>query len=213
MGIIISAMNILWLALKTLGSLFVVACALRVYLQLLRLHPQNPVSQLTFQMTDWIVRPIRRLVPGFGGFDWASALAALLLSLALAVIFYFLMAANLLPDADPMQKPVRPFGWITALALLWVVKWCVQFAVVILIVGVALSWINPMHPLKPVFDLLAAPLLAPFRRLFGKRKPPGQLAPPPPAGFDLSPIGAFLALQILATFIAELELGVARHLF
>jgi len=76
-------MSILWLVFKTLGSLFVVACCLRAYLQIVRLHPNNPVSKLTFQMTDWVVLPIRRITPGTGGIDWASLLAAVVLSLLL----------------------------------------------------------------------------------------------------------------------------------
>jgi len=112
-------MNIVWLTIKTIGSLFVVACALRAYLQAVRLHAQNPLSRMTFQMTDWIVLPMRRLIPGFGGVDWASVLAALLLSVLMAVLYFFLMSWGLLSDAGGSQKPVRPFGWLVALAALW----------------------------------------------------------------------------------------------
>lgn len=198
-------MNILWLAIKTLGSLFVVACALRAYLQAVRLHAQNPLSRLTFQMTDWIVLPMRRLVPGFGGVDWASLLAALLISVLMVILFYFLMSWGWIVDSGAVQKPVRPFGWMVALAVLWAIHWCLQLAVVILLAGVVLSWLAPMHPLKPVFEMLSAPLLAPFRRLLGMRE--GR------ASFDLSPIGAFLLLQIAAALVSELEAGVMRHLF
>lgn len=199
-------MNIVWLVIKTIGSLFVVACLLRAYLQVVRLHAQNPISRLTFQMTDWIVRPLRRLLPGFGGFDWASALAGLLIALVMVVIFYFLMGVGLFSDGQSLQKPVRPFGWLVALAALWVLSWSLQLAVVLLIVSIALSWLNPLHPLKPVFDLLVAPMLLPFQKLLGRG--PGRQA-----GLDLSPIGAFLMLQIASAVIAELESGVMRHLF
>jgi YggT family protein len=199
-------MTILWLAIKTLGSLFVVACLLRAYLQAVRLHAQNPISRLTFQMTDWIVRPLRRLVPGFGGFDWASGLAGLLIALVLVVIFYFLMGLGLFSDGQLLEKPVRPFGWLVALAALWMVSWALQLAVVLLIVSIALSWLNPLHPLKPVFDLLVSPMLLPFQRLLGRG--PGKRS-----GIDLSPIGAFLMLQIASAVVAEMESAVMRHLF
>jgi YggT family protein len=198
-------MNILWLVVKTLGSLLVVACLLRAYLQVVRLHAQNPISRLTFQMTDWAVLPLRRLLPGFGGFDWASALAGLLIALVLAVIFYFLMGVGLFSDGQVLEKPVRPFGWIVALAALWMVSWSLQLGVVLLIVSVALSWLNPLHPLKPVFDLLVSPMLLPFQRLMGRG--PGKRA-----GIDLSPIGAFLTLQIASAVVAEMESAVIRHL-
>ena len=196
-------MGILWLAIKTIGSLFVMACSLRAYLQVLRLPAQNPLSRLTFQMTDWIVLPLRRVTPGFGGFDWASFLASLLLSLALAVLFYFLMTLGWLTEF-PVDKPVRPLGWLVALALIWGLSWAVQLAVVILIVSVLMSWLSPMHPLKPVMELLVSPFLLPFRRLLGGARR---------SGFDLSPIGGFLMLQITAAVLSEFESGVMRHLF
>ncbi len=196
-------MGILWLAIKTIGSLFVMACALRAYLQVLRLPPQNPLSRLTFQMTDWIVLPLRRVLPGFGGFDWASFLAALLLSLTLSILFYFFMTLGLLTDF-PVEKPVRPFGWLVLLAVIWGLAWFVQLAVVILIVSVLMSWLSPMHPLKPVVDLLVSPFLLPFRRLLGGTRR---------SGFDLSPIGGFLMLQLCAAVLAQFESGLIKHLF
>jgi YggT family protein len=201
-------MSILWLILKTLGSLLVVACCLRAYLQVVRLHPHNPVSKLTFQMTDWIVLPVRRITPGTAGVDWASLLAAVVLSLLLTVVFYFLtrwqMSGLTVADSGPV---VRPFGWLVALACVWMVPWSLQLAVVILIAGVLMSWLSPMNPLKPVFDLLAQPMLAPFQRLLqrgaGARR----------SGFDLSPIGAFLMLQVAAALMTSLEASVLQHLF
>lgn len=205
-------MNILWITLKTLGSLFVVACALRAYLQSIRLHAQNPLSRLTFQMTDWIVLPMRRLVPGFGGIDWASLLSALLLSVLMAVAYYFLMFWSPLGEGVALTKPVRPFGWLVALAVIWAIEWCLQLALVILIVGVIMSWLAPLHPLKPVFELLAEPMLAPFRRILGGQRG-GFGRPRGGTGFDLSPIGAFLLLQIVGALIATLEAAVMGHLF
>lgn len=201
-------MNLIWLVLKTIGSLFVVVCALRAYLQVVRLHPQNPVSRVVFRMTDWIVMPIRRIVPGIGGFDWASLLAAVLLSLALVVAYYLLASAQLLaPGSSEIRgSTIRPLGWLVALACVWLMQWSVQLAVVLLIVSVLFSWFNPVHPLKPVLEMLVEPMLLPFRRLlarlFGSN-----------LGIDLSPIGAFLMLQITAALLAEIEAPVMRHLF
>lgn len=198
---------IIWTAFKTLGSLFVLACCLRFYIQLLRLNPQNPLSRTVIRMTDWIVLPMRRLVShvsGLGRFDWASLLAAILISLVMVVIFYALVTASLLAGYSPPDHPVRPFGWLVALACLWLVQWSLQLAVIMLTASVLLSWFSPLHPLKPVFDLLAAPMLAPFRRLLsGKR----------PGSVDFSPIGAFLMLQIASGLLATADAAVMRHLF
>jgi YggT family protein len=200
-------MSILWLTVKTLGSLFVVACTLRLYLQWVRLHAHNPLSRLTFRMTDWIVLPLRRFIPSLGQFDWASFLAALMIALVLVLIYYFLMKWQLLGVGFTSgETPVRPFGWLVALALIWMLQWSLQLAFVILIASVLLAWLNPLNPLKPVFDLLADPMLLPFRRLLQRGDPARR------SGFDFSPIGAFLMLQICVAVVAELEAKVLRHL-
>lgn len=202
-------MSIIWLVVKTLGSLFVVACGLRLYLQFVRLHPDNPLSRLVFQLTDWLVLPIRRLFPPTIGFDWPSLIAGLALSLGLVVIFYFLTSAQMITSGDAQWRgsPVRPLGWLFVLACIWFAQWCVQLAVVLLIAGVVLSWFSPMHPLKPVLDRLVDPMLAPFRRLLFRGRPG------PRSGLDLSPIGGFLMLQIASALLASAEAPVMRHLF
>jgi len=52
---------------------------LRFWMQVIRVRPPASVAQFTFTLSDWLVRPLRRLVPGMGGFDWASLLGALCL--------------------------------------------------------------------------------------------------------------------------------------
>jgi len=202
-------MSILWMVIKTLGSLFVVACTLRLYMQWVRLHAQNPISRLTCRMTDWIVLPLRRLLPPLGHFDWACFFAGLLLSLGLALVFYFLMTLQMLGGTSMGSLPsVRPFGWLVVLAVVWMVQWTLQLGVVVLIASVLLGWLSPMHPLRPVFGLLSSPMLAPFQHLLGKTG-----LSPAKSGFDLSPIGAFLMLQVAAALTASMEAAVMRHLF
>jgi YggT family protein len=68
----------LWLVLKTLGSLLASACMLRALSHGVRLSPYNPISQFVNAVTDWAVKPLRRLVPPRRGIDGSSLLAALL---------------------------------------------------------------------------------------------------------------------------------------
>ena len=39
---------------------------------------RNPLGQAVIALTDWIVKPLRRVLPGFKGLDWASLLATVL---------------------------------------------------------------------------------------------------------------------------------------
>ncbi|MGA0816438.1 MAG: hypothetical protein ACO3OX_03505, partial [Burkholderiaceae bacterium] len=50
-----------WILAKALFSLVCIASMLRAYLLWLRMPPMNPISQLVFRVTNWIV--LRHLLP------------------------------------------------------------------------------------------------------------------------------------------------------
>ena len=49
---------------------------LRFWMQAVRVRPPTMVAQFTYAITDWLVKPLRRVVAGFGGYDWASLIGA-----------------------------------------------------------------------------------------------------------------------------------------
>ena len=56
--------------LDTFLGLFSLVLLLRFYMQLLRAPHRNPLSQFLIAITDFLVRPARRVIPGFGGIDF-----------------------------------------------------------------------------------------------------------------------------------------------
>jgi len=68
------------------------ACLLRLYMQQQRIpmsaRAGNPMGPFLFAVTDWIVLPLRRVLPGLASFDLASLLAAWLLSLAQCAVLW-----------------------------------------------------------------------------------------------------------------------------
>ena len=98
--------------LNTVFTLFGAALLLRAWLQVVRLPPYNPVSNAVLHATNWIVLPLRHIVPSTRRIDWASILAALIA----AVVYVVLMVA--VTGVDPLAL------WPTLLivALLTVVK-------------------------------------------------------------------------------------------
>ncbi|MBN8902907.1 MAG: YggT family protein [Rhodospirillales bacterium] len=54
------------LLLDLVFSLFGALLLLRVWMQATQLPPRNPLSQGVFQFTNWMVLPLRRIVPGVG---------------------------------------------------------------------------------------------------------------------------------------------------
>ena len=64
--------------LDVVFGLFTYALLLRFAMQVLRAPFRNPLGQAVIALTDWIVKPLRRVLPGYKGIDWASLLATFL---------------------------------------------------------------------------------------------------------------------------------------
>src|SRR6266568_2494684 len=78
------------LLIRTAFGFFVYALLLRFYMQWLRAPFRNPVGQFVTALTDWAVRPVRRLIPGLFGVDLASILIAWFIEALLLVLLYWL---------------------------------------------------------------------------------------------------------------------------
>jgi YggT family protein len=173
--------------LDTVFTLFGMALLLRVWMQITRLPTRNPVSQGVFQVTDWLVRPLRRVIPGLGGIDWATVVGAWLTALVFLLLVTALTSGDLL-DFLPM---------LLLAAVLYVLKWGISLVMWVTLLMAILSWVNPHSPVTPAINYLTAPLLRPIQRVM-----------PRLGGFDMSPLVLFLIAQILLMIIARLSVGV-----
>jgi YggT family protein len=72
--------HILSLIVSSIAGVFAGFLFLRFWMQVQRIRPPAQLAQAIFQLTDWIVHPIR-IVPGYRGYDWASVIAVLLVAL------------------------------------------------------------------------------------------------------------------------------------
>jgi YggT family protein len=151
---------------------------LRFWMQATRVRPPAQLAQFTFTLTDWLVRPMRRIVPGVGGFDWASLIGAFLVVLLANSILFF----------AGMPGEVVVLG-----ALFRFLNWIIYGFMALLIIEVVFSWINPHAPLAPFIHALNDPLLRPLRRVI-----------PPIGGIDFSVLVALLLLQVILMVIGRI---------
>lgn len=132
------------------------ACLLRLYMQFLHIpmsvRSGNPLGQLVFALTDWIVLPLRRVLPAVGALDTASLLAALLLQLAEFFILWLVAGAG----GGLFAVPI--------LALFGLLRMTVSAMTVAVIVYALLSWLPIPSVLGGVVARLVEPLLRPVRR-------------------------------------------------
>lgn len=168
--------------IQTLGSLYLLIVLLRFILQLVRADFYNPLSQFTVKATQPLLKPLRRLIPSIAGLDTASLVLAVLVQLLLMVVTLSLMGFN----------PISVIPQLLVWSLIGVTSLFFKVFFFALIVSVILSWVAPgsYNPGAQLVNQLCEPLLAPFRKLL-----------PNLGGLDLSPIFAFIALNLVDRFV------------
>lgn len=171
-------LSILQLIVDTAAAVLGGVLLLRFWMQVTRVRPPAQVAQFTFTLSDWLVRPLRRIVPGMGGYDWASLIGAFVV---------VLLASCLLLLAGATGEMVF------AMALYRFLTWIIYGFMALLIIEAVFSWINPHAPLAPFVHALNDPLLRPIRRVV-----------PPIGGIDLSVLVAIILLQIALMVIRNL---------
>jgi YggT family protein len=174
-------LSILQLIVDAAASVLGGVLLLRFWMQATRVRPPAPVAQFTFTLSDWLVRPMRRIVPGVGGYDWASLLGAFVVVLLATSI----MAINGASGHD-----------ILIISLYRFLNWIIYGFIALLIIEAIFSWVNPQAPLAPFVRALNEPLLRPIRRVV-----------PLIGGIDLSVLVALILLQVAQMVLGRLFLA------
>jgi YggT family protein len=164
------------LIVNTLASVLGGVLLLRFWMQAIRVRPPSSVAQFTFQLSDWLVRPLRRVVPGVGGYDWASLIGAFLVVLLASSLW--LIKGNSFPI-------------VLLIALQRFLNWIIYGFMALLIIEAIFSWVNPHAPLAPFVRAMNEPLLRPLRRVV-----------PLVGSLDLSLLVALILLQIAQALVA-----------
>jgi YggT family protein len=188
--------NALIFLIQTAFGLFVVALLLRFYMQWVRAPYRNPLSEFLQALTDFMVRPARRVVPGLWGLDLATFVLAWLVQLAEIVIVMQLRGFDSGPDAGAVV------AWLALLALVVLAKIGLYMLLVIIVMQVVLSWLAPGSPVMPLLNSLTRPMLRAFQRRI-----------PPIGNVDLSPLFALVIIQLLLMLpVAWAEVTLTRML-
>ncbi|MBY0499749.1 MAG: YggT family protein [Nitrosomonas sp.] len=187
--------QILIFLLDTILGLFSLALLLRFYFQLLRVPYYNPVSQFLIAVTDFIVRPARRFIPGWAGIDLSTLMLAWLLECVVVTIMYVMQGY------DFEANIITSSGIIGLLGIVEIIKTTLYIVLVMIIVQAVLSWVNPHSPLAPLLDSFTRPFLSVFRKYI-----------PPIVNVDLSPLFVLILIQVLLMLIAGVHVEIAAML-
>lgn len=177
------------LLVNTLGNFFILAVLLRFLLQASRADFYNPVSQAIVKLTAPVLNPLRKIIPGYGGIDFASLVLALLTNI---------IATTLLITAAGYDLPgiVTIVGW----SFVGLIGFILNIYFYGLLISIIASWIAPFNgnPILLLVQQLLQPLQSAVRKII-----------PPMGGLDFSPIFIFLAIRVLEIVLVQ---ALAREL-
>ena len=143
---------------------------LRVWLQLVRADFYNPLSQFIVKVTNPLVIPLRRVIPGFGGVD----VSTLLLAFTVAVLKFVII-------------PLLNGGDLNILSAIYLIKQSGMLLFMLLLVTAIMSWVvQSYNPTQAILHQLTEPFLKPIKRIV-----------PSFGGLDLSVLIAFLLLNVI----------------
>lgn len=172
------------LLLETAGALLGVALLLRAYMNWVGMPSRNPLAQFAIALTDWLVRPLRRVLPAAGRWDTASLLGAYVVAVLLLALTFLLIGAG--PSSWPLPA-------LLLAALVQVLRWALYMVFFLTLMHVVLSWVNPYAPVAPAVAMLVRPFLAPLQRIV-----------PTIGGIDLSPLLLIVVINVLLLILSRL---------
>jgi len=170
------AFQIVSFLLGVMAGLIGGACLLRAYMQYQRVPFGNPIGRFVFAVTDWLVLPLRKVLPSIKRVDTASIVAAFLIELVHQGLLLAMLGSGL--------------ALLPVVAFLGLLRLAISSLIALVIIYAILSWVRSDSPVTDVVDRLCAPLLRPFRRII-----------PLVGGIDLSPLALLVVLQVTSMLL------------
>ena len=162
------------------------ACLLRCYLQYLKFnlspHSGNPIGLYLMPLTNWLVMPLRKLIPSVGRVDSACLVGAYLIVLTKVFLIGLLLGG------------IPPIVSLLIGSVLELVGLVLSILVVLIIANVVLSWVGRGSPTQYMLAEILNPLLAPIKRILPSMGP-----------LDLSPLVLLVAIQIAQIVLSNIS--------
>lgn len=180
----------LLLIINTLGGLYIFAVLIRFILQAARADFYNPVSQSVVKLTSPLLNPLRKLIPGYKGFDTASLALALILNIVATTLMLLIAGGLGLVD----------IGTIIAWSAIGILAFILKIYKYGLLISIIASWLAPYsgNPILLLIHQLLEPIMKKVHKVL-----------PPMGGLDFSPIFVFLGIQVVETLLVQ---GLAESL-
>lgn len=132
---------------------------LRLFLQRGGLYLSHPLAQFCVTLTNWFVKPARRVIKPVRGWDMAIVVAVFVVLLLVRTL---LAAVTIIKGAD-FGLPLAAL--VVADSVLFLTQAAAYALIICLIIQTVLSFSDPYNPLMQVTYRILSPLTRPFARL------------------------------------------------
>lgn len=181
--------NALLFLIKTVLDLLTLVFLLRFYFQLLKVPFQNQAAQMVVSLTNFAVKPVRKVIPSLGKLDVSTLLLGYFCQLLLTVCTLWLSDYPLLIVGSGIWLK------IVTIAILGIVSISIAIFLYAVLIQAVLSWVNPYTPIAPVLSKLTNPILSFLRKFI-----------PAAGNIDLTPLVFIITAQLLLlTILVPLE--------
>ncbi len=177
--------NAILFLLQTVLGLFTLAFLLRFYFQLTKVSFQNQAAQLIVTLTNFAVKPMRRLMMALGNLgipkvDVSTLLLAYITQFILTVCTLWLKGFPLLIAGNSIWPT------ILTVTLIGIISMSITIFLYAVLIQAVLSWVNPHTPIAPILNSLTNPILRFLRKFI-----------PLAGNIDLSPLAFIITAQLL----------------
>ena len=187
--------NALIFLLDSVATAFVAVLLLRFHLQATRASYNNPLSQFAITLSDFAVKPMRRIIPGLWGLDLATLTVAWLVEFSL-IAFVELLAGRAAAFGLAFTSGVA-LG-----ALLETVKIALWMVILLQFMLFVISLANPYSPYMSLLNAMNRPFAARIQKMIA-----------PIGNIDLSPMVIVLVCYVLVLFILPSLLSLVHSSF
>ncbi|MDO6462240.1 YggT family protein [Granulosicoccaceae sp. 1_MG-2023] len=189
-------MEALSFLINTLFDLYIMVVALRFLMQMTRADYHNPLAAFVVKVTNPLLIPLRRVVPGIGGHDMAALVLCFLLIVIKLFLFKGLGLAEYIGGLR-INMAYAAVGQVFGIALVSLVNLFFNVFLYSIVVLAILSWFNNgYNPVQNILYSITSPVLTPLRRII-----------PPIGGLDLSALAAIILIQLAKILVINSMIG------
>ncbi|NOL50859.1 YggT family protein [Pelistega suis] len=156
--------NALIFLISTFATLFCSALFLRAWIFWRRIPYFNPYCAFIYKLTDFIVVPVRKIIPSSSNIDFPSLIIAYIICL----VQLFLTTKLAINSIDGLSEVPVDMSILPIAALKIFINGLLSMVLWLGIVYAILSWISPLSPFQSFLRALLEPILSAIRQTLPK---------------------------------------------